>query len=311
MTLFLYHDDRCKQHDTGAHPEKAARMDAVRDALRTTFSADEIRWLTPRAAGDGDLALVHSRAHIDRIIELARTGGGMADPDTVVSPGSIEPARLSAGAAIDAVDSVMKGGSERALAATRPPGHHATPDKAMGFCLFNNVAIGARHAQQLGLAKVFIFDFDVHHGNGTQDVFYEDDSVFYCSIHQSPHYPGTGAPDETGRGAGEGYTKNLPFPPNTPPEAIVEASGITIESLLPRFKPDLVMFSAGFDGHRNDPLGGWLLEEPHFHQLTDHIIRVADSAGCRKVVSVLEGGYNLKTLASSCVEHVRALIQTP
>lgn len=303
MAFPIYFSDECFQHETGAHPEKSERLEAVSNSLRDALG-DRIKWLEPRCATEDELALAHTREYIRSVRELAAQGGGMADPDTVVSAGSWNAALRSAGALLNALDDEQT----RAFVATRPPGHHALADTAMGFCLFNNVAIAARYAQQThGLKNVFIVDWDVHHGNGTQSAFYEDGSVFFLSTHQFPHYPGTGAAEETGDGAGEGFNKNLPFPPETPPGAIVEALSICIDKHIKLFKPDLVLISAGFDGHKNDPLGGWLLEEKHFVSMTQSVLDAAQAAGCKRVFSFLEGGYNLKSLASSCAAHVEAL----
>ncbi len=309
MALPVFYSDDCLKHETGAHPEKPERLKAVSDRLGDALG-ERIEWREPRKASQDDLALNHTRDYIQSIRSLAANGGGMADPDTVVSPGSWDAALRSAGALLDAIDESAKQDQFRAFVATRPPGHHALESGAMGFCLFNNIAIAARYAQTKHQMKnVFIVDWDVHHGNGTQNAFYTDDTVFFLSTHQFPHYPGSGAAEENGDGAGEGFNKNLPFPPETPPGAIVEALSICLEQHLPRFRPDLVMISAGFDGHANDPLGGWLLEEKHYTSMTRAVLKIAAASGCKRVLSFLEGGYNLKSLAASCAAHAEALTE--
>lgn len=308
--MFVYYSDRYKEHQTGAHPENAKRMDAIVNALRQECADKSIQWKDPRMASWDELELVHDRSHIQAIEALARKGGGMADPDTVVSAASFEIARLSAGAALAAVDAVCKGETNHAFVVSRPPGHHALRDRAMGFCLFNNIAIAARYAQKThDLKHVLILDWDVHHGNGTQAIFYEDNTVYYISTHQYPHYPGTGLPYETGKGKGEGFTRNLPFPALTEAETVVAAVREAMDEIVPEFKPDLILVSSGFDSHRDDPLGNWMLVEKHFAALTEIVCRHAEKTCKGRVISCLEGGYNLESLAASCVAHCKELIK--
>jgi len=306
----IVYTPRFKEHNTGEHPENAKRMDAATAALRQSPALQSVRWIEPRAATKEELALVHTEKHIQAMKTLAESGGGHADADTVLSPASFETARLSAGALLAALDGI--GGNEfsRAFVLGRPPGHHALPGKAMGFCIFNNISIAAQYARQkLGYQRVLILDWDVHHGNGTQEIFYEDDTVFYISTHQYPHYPGTGAASERGRGRGEGFTRNLPFPAHTDPEKIVEAVTEALREIVPRFKPDLFLISAGFDGHKDDPLGNWLLLESHFIRFTDLVVGYAKQYAGGKIVSCLEGGYNLNMMAASCAAHCQALAE--
>jgi acetoin utilization deacetylase AcuC-like enzyme len=226
-----------------------------------------------------------------------------------VSSESYDVARLAAGAAIAGVDEVMKAEGETAFALVRPPGHHATPGRAMGFCLFNNAAIAARYAQsRYGVETILIVDWDVHHGNGTQDIFYSDASVFYFSTHQYPFYPGTGSSGERGAGKGEGYTLNIPLSEGTGAPAHREAFAAGIKQIEKHFHPDLVIVSAGFDARRGDPLGGLMLEDRDFSEMTKTVMGVAERYGAGRVVSILEGGYNLNLLGGTVRSHLAALM---
>ena len=302
MTLFITHPDMLA-HDTGqGHPERSARLAAVLDAIK-----DADLSLDRREAMEAEveaLIRVHPEAHVQRILDASPASGVVAlDPDTVLSPGSVRAGRLAAGAAIQAVRAVAAGETSRAFAAVRPPGHHAEPDKAMGFCLFSNVAIAAREAQTLGLSKVAVIDFDVHHGNGTQAAFENDASLFLGSIHQMPLYPGTGAADETG----VGNIVNAPVPPHAAREAWRATFAGGLMPALDAFDPDLVIISAGFDAHRRDPLAHQSLEAEDFAWATRAVIEVARARCGGKVVSSLEGGYDLNGLGLSAVAHLRAL----
>ena len=302
MTLFITHPDMLA-HDTGqGHPERSARLAAVLDAIK-----DADLSLDRREAMEAEveaLIRVHPEAHVQSILDASPASGVVAlDPDTVLSPGSVRAGRLAAGAAIQAVRAVAAGETSRAFAAVRPPGHHAEPDKAMGFCLFSNVAIAAREAQALGLSKVAVVDFDVHHGNGTQAAFENDASLFLGSIHQMPLYPGTGAADETG----VGNIVNAPVPPHAAREAWRATFSSGLMPALDAFDPDLVIISAGFDAHRRDPLAHQSLEAEDFAWATRAVIEVARARCGGKVVSSLEGGYDLNGLGLSAVAHLRAL----
>jgi len=253
-----------------------------------------------------DLERIHPAGHVRRILEASPAAGlNHLDPDTVLSPGSVRAARLAAGAALDAVRSVARGERKRAFCAVRPPGHHAEPDRAMGFCLFSNLAIAACAAQGLGLARVAVIDFDVHHGNGTQAAFEADDSLFLGSIHQSPLYPGTGEASETG----VGNIVNAPVAPHTDPRAWRSAFEGRLMAGLDAFRPDLVLISAGFDAHRRDPLAHQSLEAEDFAWATRAVLTVARRHAKGRVVSSLEGGYDLEGLGLSAVAHVQALAE--
>ena len=303
--LRLYTHPACLQHDPGpGHPESPARLQAVLAALDHDRLAALDRIEAPRA-GSETLERVHDPAYVARILASAPAEGRVRlDEDTLMSPASAEAALRAAGAVAAAVDAVLTGHASRAFCAVRPPGHHATADKAMGFCLFNNVAIGAAHALAgHRLERVAIADFDVHHGNGTQDIFAREPRVLFASSHQSPLYPGSGGADETGAG----NLLNAPLPAGTGSRAFRQTWE---EHLLPRldaFRPQLVLVSAGFDGHRADPLAQWELVADDYAWLTSRLVDIARAHARGRVVSTLEGGYDLGALAASTAAHVTAL----
>jgi acetoin utilization deacetylase AcuC-like enzyme len=311
-TAILY-DDIYKQHRTGeGHPESPARLDAVLEGLRAAALDKATVRLRPRKAAEEELAFCHTEAYIRTAKrDIASGAENLSTGDTAVSTRSFEAALYAAGGVLGAVDAVVARRAKNAFCVVRPPGHHATPDRGMGFCIFNNVALAARHAQRKhGIEKVLIVDWDVHHGNGTQEIFYADPSVFYFSTHQWPWYPGTGSAEETGAGKGEGTTLNCPFPAGAGREEIVEEA--FRGKLLPaaeRFKPDLVLVSAGFDSRAGDPLGGFRLADEDFADLTLLALQVARSHAGGRLVSVLEGGYALDGLASASAAHVQALTE--
>jgi len=307
MTALLY-DDTFLEHDTGMHPESAERLRCIVAHLKTQGLWEECGHIAPTPASEEAIVAVHSRDHINRVHHVAEEpGGGCMDPDTVVSPRSFAAAVLAAGAAIRACEAVARGEAYNAVCLVRPPGHHATANRAMGFCLFNNVAVAARYVQQQGLVqKVAIIDWDVHHGNGTQEVFYRDGSVFYLSIHRFPFYPGTGSVEETGAGLGAGTTCNLPIAFGTPSNDYLHAFESGLDAVF-EFGPDLVLLSAGFDAYRNDPIGGLGLSVEDFGTLTHLVAQCAGQTCGGRLVSCLEGGYHIPDLAACVAQHVCAL----
>jgi len=307
---FAWHDG-CLDHDNGpGHPERPQRLTAIRDRLERGGTLEHLLAITPGAAPLAALARVHDEAYIEALQRACARAPLRLDPDTAVSEGSWTAALLSAGGGLAAVDAVCAGSTRAAFVCTRPPGHHAERDRAMGFCLFNNIAVAARHAQDRhGVERVAIVDWDVHHGNGTQHVFEEDDTVLYVSTHQWPFYPGSGARGERGRGRGLGATINLPLPAGAGDE---EFEGIYATAVIPaieRFGPDLILISAGFDAHESDPLAGMALTTGGYGRLTE-ILRDAAASLCGgRIVSLLEGGYDLDALAASVETHLRVLME--
>jgi acetoin utilization deacetylase AcuC-like enzyme len=299
MPLVLVSSPRLVDHVTPAgHPERPERAETL-DAVATRFRAQGGTVLEPRPATDEDLARVHTREHIASIVST-RGRPAMIDEDTFTSPDSDEVARLAAGAVLTAVDHVLDGpAGSRALALVRPPGHHAEADKAMGFCLYNNIAVGAAYARSRGLSRVAIVDYDVHHGNGTQAMFYEDPAVLFVSSHQYPFWPGTGASAETGRGAGAGFTLNVPLTIGDRDEAVERRYAEAVFPRLREFKPELLMISAGFDAHELDPLGQLRMTTPGFARLTGALLAVANEVCDGRMVLVTEGGYDLQALSDS------------
>jgi acetoin utilization deacetylase AcuC-like enzyme len=302
----LLADPFSKEHDPGpGHPEQAARFDA---AVRGAGVA-ALTHATPRAATVDELALCHTRNYIQvakRDVEMGLRG--LTTGDTEIGPKSYDVALRAAGLCLTAVDLVMNKEAETAFCIVRPPGHHATPNRGMGFCLFNNIAIAARYAQKKhGVERVVIADWDVHHGNGTQDIFYADPSVFFFSTHQSPWYPGTGAEDETGEGKATGTKMNYPFPSGSGRDQILTVFQNKLAAAMTAYQPDLVMISAGFDSRAGDPLGQFRLTDTDFTDLTNIMLEIADKHAHGRLVSVLEGGYNLDGLTKGVSAHVQAL----
>jgi len=302
----LVADPICREHLAGVpHPERPERFDAVLEGLRCAGLLDRLIRLEPRAATEEELLLCHTPQYLRIAKHDVQTGyASLSTGDTDITHNSWDVAVCAAGGVLNAVDAVVSGQARNAFCLVRPPGHHATAGRGMGFCLLNNIAIAARYAQRWhGLSRILIVDWDVHHGNGTQEIFYCDPSVLFFSTHQWPLYPGTGRADETGDGDGKGATMNFPFPAGS---GRAEILGAVEEALMPaaaRFRPDLVMISAGFDSRVGDLLGRFTLTDEDFADLTRAVMSLAGG----RVVSVLEGGYNLSGLASAAAAHVTAL----
>ena len=306
MTTFLYTHPACLDHDPGRHhSESPARLRAVLAALDDPEFARLERSKAPEAARE-DLLRVHPRRHVDGILgAVPQTGHIAIDADTVLSPASGEAALRAAGAVVAAVDAVVAKEADNAFCAVRPPGHHAEPQRAMGFCLFNNAAIGALRAREVhGLARVAVVDFDVHHGNGTQAAFEADGTLFYASTHQFPLYPGTGAASETG----VGNVVNVPLRPMAGSSQFRLGVTQRILPALDAFRPELMIVSAGFDAHRSDPLAQLMLEEADYTWVTEKLLEIADRHAAGRLVATLEGGYDLSALAASAAAHIRVLM---
>jgi len=301
-------DPISREHLTGpGHPESPERFDAALTALKRM---DLLR-LDARKAWEQDVFLCHSPNYFHTAKREILSGfGDLSTGDTSVCAASLDVALFAAGAGLAAVDAVFTRSANNAFCIVRPPGHHATQDRGMGFCIFNNIAIAARYAQRKwGAERVLIADWDVHHGNGTQDIFYEDGSVFFFSTHQYPWYPGTGSADETGSGKGAGKTLNCPFPAGAGRKQIVGAFRDSLVPAAERFKPDLVLISAGFDSRVGDPLGHFFLDDPDFADLTRIAMEIADRHAGGRLVSMLEGGYDLEGLGCGVQSHVQALAE--
>jgi acetoin utilization deacetylase AcuC-like enzyme len=306
MATLLFTHPACLEHDPGEHhPESPARLRAVLAALEAPEFGALARREAP-VAEIADIARVHPRDFVEAMLAaVPETGYAGVDADTILSPGSGKAALRAAGAVVAAVDAVVAGEAKSAFCAVRPPGHHAEPDRAMGFCLFNNVAIGAARARAVhGLARVAVVDFDVHHGNGTQAAFERDASLFYASTHQSPLYPGTGARSERG----VGNIVNVPLPPMAGSAEFRRGVEASILPALDAFAPDLVMASAGFDAHRRDPLAQLMLVEDDYAWVTERLLECAGRHAGGRLVSTLEGGYDLAALGASAAAHVRCLM---
>jgi acetoin utilization deacetylase AcuC-like enzyme len=305
----IYTDARMLEHTPHAlHPERPERLQGILRHLEQTGQLKACPTGKVREATRAELTRVHSEDYLHRLAAFEVKGGGMYEPDTYIFPGSKHAARLAAGATIEAVREVLQEPHRRALCLVRPPGHHALPSAAMGFCLLNNIAVAAADARDRAeLDRILVIDFDIHHGNGTQQIFYDDPRVAFLSIHRYPFYPGTGAKDETGTKAGLGFTRNIPLPYGTPRSHFLSSFRSSLDDLADKVRPDLVLVSAGFDAHVKDPVGDLGLEIEDFVAITREIVRVAETHADGRIVSVLEGGYNIPILASCVAAHLEAL----
>lgn len=311
MSTSIVHHPIYQKHDTGpGHPETPTRYVAVMDELKKDVHFwDRLKEVTPEKASKGLVLAAHSAQHFKRVESAFESGHDRLDADTTISMQSFDASLFAAGGAIAGVDAVMQGESQNAFVAVRPPGHHATGEHPMGFCLFNNVAIAARYAQNnyKEIERVAILDWDVHHGNGTQGIFYDDPSVYFFSMHQYPWYPGTGSRGETGFGRGLGSTMNIPVKANTKASEQTRMFEAALGDISSKFKPDIVFISAGFDAHLTDPLGQLTLEDKDFISMTRSVKQWAADVCGGRIVSCLEGGYNLETLGLTVKNHVAAL----
>lgn len=305
----LYYHPIFLEHDNGfGHPERPERLTAILEQLQAGGLIDLLDRREPGATSEEVLALVHPQVHIDRVREMAARGGGHLDMDTAVSPRSYEAALHSAGAAVEAVDAVFAGEADNAFCLCRPPGHHATAGRGMGFCLFNNIAVAAKYAlANRGIERVLILDWDSHHGNGVQDIFYEDPAVLYVSFHQYPHYPGSGSSQETGSGRGKGYTVNFPFPAFTGEGPYLQAFEEVVLPVARAFEPQLVMIAAGYDAHHADLLCSMQLTVDSYARMTGMLGGLADEFAGGRLVATLEGGYNLSAIAASAYNTIAVM----
>ena len=301
-TCLIYHPIYLL-HGAYGHPEKKERLTAILDKINSEKL--DVDFITPKLATKTQVAAIHGQRYIDQVKAISEHGGGHLDVDTILTQNSYDAALMAAGGALTAVDAVL-GEYDNAFALVRPPGHHALPNRGMGFCIFNNIAVAAKHAQARGREKVLIVDWDVHHGNGTNDVFYSDSSVLYFSTHQYPHYPGTGRADEVGEDGAEGFTVNVPLPSGTGDAGYLMAYREILRPIALEFKPDIVLVSAGQDPHKDDPLGGMRLTCEGFGAVAGVVKEIANTCCRGRLAASLEGGYNLRAQAEAVVAEIKA-----
>jgi acetoin utilization deacetylase AcuC-like enzyme len=311
--LCLHHAD-CLLHDPGpGHPENPDRLRPAIDALQKAHppgGPQSFVWREPRPCPGKELERVHEASYVGRLLDLGPDERAALDWDTILGPGTVRAARLAAGAALEATAAVWKGEHRAALSLMRPPGHHARPSQAMGFCFFNNVAVAAAHlVEELGAGRVLLLDWDVHHGNGTQEIFYEDPRVLYVSLHRYPFYPGTGAAEERGSGEGEGFTLNVPLAGGSDDDTYRRSMEEVVEPAVSDFAPEIVLISAGFDAHRDDPLGGMAVTDDGYAWLTTKVDAWASDHASGRVVTIVEGGYNPAAVARCLRLHVERLLE--
>jgi acetoin utilization deacetylase AcuC-like enzyme len=309
MPTGLVYDPIYLAHKTGNHPERPERVSETMRRFEATGLLGRLRLIKPRAATLEELLMVHGEEMVEAVFAECDSGGGFMDMDTPVSSRSGEAALKAVGGLFEAADRILAGEVDNAMALVRPPGHHATPTQSMGFCLFNNVALCARHLQKRhGLERILIVDWDVHHGNGTQEIFYDDPTVLYFSTHRYPFYPGTGSAEETGTGRGKGFTINRPMASDVKADEFMRRFREVIEGPAADFRPEFVLISAGFDGYVGDPLGAFCLDAPEFAEMTRLVKALADGSAKGRILSALEGGYDLSALPSLIEVHVKALM---
>jgi acetoin utilization deacetylase AcuC-like enzyme len=309
-SLQVFSDPAMRRHEPSAdHPESPRRFDAVMTSVRALERQGRLSIAAPRPATEDDVLLVHTPAYLNTVrAEIAAGRRQLSTGDTEISSGSLAAALAAAGTVVSAVDAVIGGRTRNAFCAVRPPGHHASPQRGMGFCVFNNIAIGARYARKRhGVERILIADWDVHHGNGTQEVFFSDGGVLFFDSHQHPWFPGTGSADETGEGKARGLIVNNPFPAGAGRKEIVGAFRDKLVPAAERYRPQLVLISAGFDSRAGDPLGRFTLTDQDFAELTGIVLEIARQHASGRVVSVLEGGYSLEGLTSAVTSHLTRL----
>jgi acetoin utilization deacetylase AcuC-like enzyme len=307
----IVEDGRHVDHHSAGHPERPDRVEAIRAHLSATAGLCDLPRLAAKPVSDDTLLRVHPRDHLARVAAMCARGGGHFDADTYATAASDIAARVAAGGSVAAVDAVIGGAFDAAFAVVRPPGHHATRTQAMGFCVYNNVAIAVQHARQgLGLGRVAVVDIDVHHGNGTEAIFWNDPDVLYTSLHQYPFYPGTGALEDRGGAQASGLVVNVPLPAGTTAEAWLRSFDTTVVPALRSFEPELVVVSCGFDAHRADPLAELLVDAEAYAAVAERLVSLRELPSAPPTAWVLEGGYDLDALTSSCEAVLDVLIKS-